>query len=841
MHSRTAFPLLAAPLLLTAPWVYAQDPPASDEGDRQGSEARPSAEITAPKLVRFVPATVPEEAEGQPLDIKVLLELVVDADGQVADASVVRGAGKGWDEAALEAARQFEFEPAQRADNPIVVTIRYLYEFQQPAPEIGQDTAPEPTDAPPQPTEPQAHAQRQPDDYTAPGATPPSPQAAESAPTTGGNQRGDLSEPGAQDDDILFEAEATVESPPREVTRHSVPAKELTSVAGTRGDAMRAIEMLPGVARPPSDEEAAPILRGSSPWESTVMLDGTPIPLLYHFGSVVSTFNSRLLERVDLYPGNFSVRYGRVYGGIIEARARDPKQDRFHGMLELSLMDSSVLLETPIGSTSGVALAARRSNIDIYFDQMVDEDLYDVVAAPLYWDYQGILTGEVTPDHRWRLMAYGSRDSVELFFEDPIQGDPLLRGNLRGALEFHQVQGRLQSRLGLGVEQDLSVALSTALLQQVIGPAVDAKLRSYGIDSRGEWRVPAGASLTVATGFDARISYGRGRYRGQQAPQVEGNPEIYQPYTVTEQIDIATESFWMFSPAVYTELNWRPASTVTVVPGLRADYFSQLKEWSVDPRLSARYRVAENTTLKAGVGLFSQEPIYYEAMEEVGNPDLDLARAVHTSVGAEQKIGSEVEIGADAFYKRLLHRIVGTEGGAPPRFTNDGSGRVYGLELSSKVRPREGTFGYLAYTLSRSERQDRNEPWRLFDHDQTHNLILAATHELGRGWLVGARFRLVSGNPSTPVIGSVYNARAGVYEAVWGEINSDRQPLFHQLDLLGQKTWSFEDWSLSVYLDLQNAYNAEVREGTEYSYDYSESRAVSGMPIFPNFGIRGEL
>jgi hypothetical protein len=399
----------------------------------------------------------------------------------------------------------------------------------------------------------------------------------------------------------------------------------------------------------------------------------------------------------------------------------------------------------------------------------------------------------------------------------------------------------VQSRLGLGVEQDLSVAFGTTLLEQVIGPAVDAKLRSYTIDSRGEWRVPAGDSLTVAAGFDASVGYNRGRYRGQQAPQVEGNPEIYQPYTTTEQIDFPIESFWTFSPAVYTELSWRPVSTVTVVPGLRADYFRQLKEWSVDPRLSARYQVAQSTALKAGVGLFTQQPIYYEAMHDVGNPDIELSRGVHTSVGAEQKFGSVVEIGADAFYKRLFHRIVGTEGGAPPRFVNDGSGRIYGLELSSRVRPSEGTFGYLAYTLSRSERQDRDQPWRLFDHDQTHNLVLAASHELGRGWLVGARFRLVSGDPKTPVVGSVYNSRVGVYEAVWGEINSDRQALFHQLDLLGQKTWSFEDWSLAVYLDLQNAYNTEIREGTEYSYDYSDSRAVTGIPIFPNFGIRGEL
>jgi hypothetical protein len=251
--------------------------------------------------------------------------------------------------------------------------------------------------------------------------------------------------------------------------------------------------------------------------------------------------------------------------------------------------------------------------------------------------------------------------------------------------------------------------------------------------------------------------------------------------------------------------------------------------------------VLPQTTLKAGVGLFSQEPQYYEPMEEIGNPDIELSRALHASVGVEHKVGDAVEIGADAFYKHLAGRVVATDGGVPPRFINDGSGRVYGLELSSVVRPAAGTFGYMAYTLSRSERRDRTDPWRLFDYDQTHNLVVAATHELGRGWQVGGRFRLVSGNPTTPVVGSVYDARTAVYQPVFGRVNSDRLPVYHQLDLLGQKTWTFSDWSLAVYLDLQNAYNASVREGLEYSYDYSQSRPTSGMPIFPNFGVRGEI
>jgi hypothetical protein len=184
---------------------------------------------------------------------------------------------------------------------------------------------------------------------------------------------------------------------------------------------------------------------------------------------------------------------------------------------------------------------------------------------------------------------------------------------------------------------------------------------------------------------------------------------------------------------------------------------------------------------------------------------------------------------------------VATAGGRPPRFVNAGEGRIVGGELSAEVTPQEGTFGYLAYTLSRSERRDLDGRWRLFDQDQTHILTLAAGHDLGAGWELGARFRLVSGNPTTPVEDSVYDARSGVYVPVYGAVNSDRDPAFHQLDVRVEKRFRIGTGSLAVYLDVQNVYNAQNQEGVRYSYDYREKEAVSGLPFLPNLGLRGEL
>jgi hypothetical protein len=185
--------------------------------------------------------------------------------------------------------------------------------------------------------------------------------------------------------------------------------------------------------------------------------------------------------------------------------------------------------------------------------------------------------------------------------------------------------------------------------------------------------------------------------------------------------------------------------------------------------------------------------------------------------------------------------VVGTSDGSPPVFVNEGKGRIYGAEFSAELRPDDRTFAFVAYTLSRSERSDHGGPYRLFDNDQTHILSLVGSRKLGRGWELGTRFRLVSGEPTTPVTGSVFDTRSGVYLPLYGAVNSVRDPLFHQLDVKLEKAWKFGDFTLATYLDVQNVYNARNPEGRSYNYDYTKREEVSGLSFFPNLGVRGEL
>jgi len=131
------------------------------------------------------------------------------------------------------------------------------------------------------------------------------------------------------------------------VTRRALEQREITRIAGTNGDALRSIENMPGVARPPFIAGGL-IIRGSAPADTDIFVDGTAIPIAYHFGGLSSVIPSELLTRIDFYPGNFGPEYSRALGGwtlattlatiassIIYGLRRDVKAAREFGQYQL--------------------------------------------------------------------------------------------------------------------------------------------------------------------------------------------------------------------------------------------------------------------------------------------------------------------------------------------------------------------------------------------------------------------------------------------------------------------------------------------------------------------------
>jgi TonB family protein len=842
--------------------------------------------LSPPKVSKFVEAKRP--AGAAPDGAAVDLELTVGADGALGDVKVVGSAGEELDAAAVEAVRQFTFEPARKGDRAIPARIRYRYTFEpiSAAPPPGETGAAADGDAPgaAAPAAPRAgrlegrllartEAGAEPRPLAtneavtatlaaedgafafpdlAPGsyrlrveaegfATVEATEVVAAGEATAITYRLESSEKKKKKSGYAFGATASIEAPPREVTKRTLTSDELLRAAGTRGDPLRVIEMLPGVARSPGLNGFI-IIRGSSPFDSQAYFENGFVDRIYHFGGLTSFVNPRLLDRIDLYPGNYSARYGRKMGGIIDVGIRDPKTDALHGLVDVNIIDSSFLVEGPVGKRGALALAAKRSYIDFWFKNVVPKDFVGVTAAPVYWDFQGIYTYKPESGGRVRVMAVGSADVLRLTLKQPADGDPSIRGNIGQRTLFYRLQTEWKRNLGDRVEQTIAAGVGTFHSDVGIGDGLSFNLDGPDAYLRAEWRAKLTDSFKLIGGFDGAGFSVDVTYDGPIAQATEGNPGYNSgPLGALPKSHFAGV-FRTIRPAGYVEALIQAGERLLLVPGIRYDYYSEIEKGSVDPRLTARLKVASETTIKGGVGLFSQPPQYGETVAPVGNPNLGLSHSQHYSLGVEQGFGQRGTFTVEGFYKRLYDlEVNGTGPDGGPLLVNGGKGRIYGLEVMARLNPVGRAFGFIAYTLSRSERNDYGTGWRLFDYDQTHILTATGGYKLGRGWDLGATFRLISGNPITPVVASVYDANNDYYRPIYGAVNSERNPLFHQLSIRVEKAWKFQSWQIASYLDVQNLYNHRSQEGLQFSYDYARSKPVQGLPVLPSIGVRAEF
>lgn len=763
------------------------------------ARAQPTLGLVPPELTHFEEAIVDAAAfEGQG-EVSVLLEIDVLASGEVSDVRLVEGDGEPFDLAALAAARLFVFEPAQRDGAPIAARIRYRYTFTPPPP-------PEPASEPPA-------------EAAAPDASP--------VPETS---------PDELDLEVAeFTATAEVEAPPREVVRYDIERAQVQRLAGAHGDALRATELMPGVTAAPYVDGGGIVVRGSHPLDTQVLVEGAPSPLLNHFGGYTSFFNSRLLDRVELYPGNFSVRFGRALGAVIDVTVRDSFRDGFHGGADLNVIDASLFAEGGAPEVSG-AVAVRRSWIDAIYGAVLGDD--NLVSAPVYYDYQGIVRYAPGRDDVLRLLVYGSHDDVALRYDEPGR-DVVFQGDIRNATQFHRGQLEWRHRYSPSVRHDVRLMAGYLGYDQQIGRLLSASDEGLELNLRTELTATLDERVSLIVGYDGWAHHLNVTYEGPPAPAPEGDPAGFgfdDPRVTGRASTVIARS------AVYVESRISPLEAWTLVPGVRVDHVGDVDEWSVEPRLSSQLRVTDTTLLRGGVGLFAQPPQLGRTMPGFGNPDLGLERAVHTTVGAQQDLGGVVRLSLDGYFKHFFDRIVATPAGEPPHLVNDGVGRSYGAELAVRWIGDRRFSGYLAYTLSRSERRDRAEDWRAFDYDQTHVLTAALSYDLGDEWEVGATFRLTSGVPYTPIVGAAYDAGSDRYLPRYGAVNGARDPVWHRLDLRVAKTFVIDGSArIQLSLDLMNVTNHMAQGGLYHSYDYRETIAATGLPFVPNLGIRGEL
>lgn len=857
--------------------------------------------IREPALISMVEAPYPAEAEAAGLGGRVLLLIEIDATGVPTAVEVLEAAGHGFDEAAVAAARQFRFEPAATASGPVPVAIEFAYEFALAPP------APAPTD-PAAPPAPEALAPinltgtlvemgtRRPLGSTpvqvvgADGQTQDLMSAADGrfeargvaigaaqvrvvapgfddAPTTVEVTAGELTDAriwvknlGYRDNEVVAVYQKKREP---EITRRTLSVAEIRRVPGTFGDPVRVIQNLPGAARGPFGLGLL-VIRGANPEDSNVYVDGVEVPIIYHLGGYRSVINADLISSVDYLPGGYQVKYGRSTGGVIDVQSSRTYEDQDKFTWKTDVLDTGLFYKGKPGPKDkwGVQVGARRSYVDAFIPLFTRGS--EFVVKPRWFDYQ-VKADRITKDQdELTLFAFGFQD--KLFIQTPssfAQGsDQDTQGDLSTTYQTHRQILSWTHPFSDAWSLWVQPAVGVDAIEAGLGSSFELTQAFTNLSARAELRYAPSEALSASLGLDSQATY----YKIEFAiPFLPSFDQLDDPLAEREPFRQTIDG-WYFSPDPYIDLRWRPlGDRLLINPGVRLNTLKigEAKALlTLDPRLGARVAVGPTTALKAGTGVYQQPPQGQEFGIDEDELNVNFERGWTHEIGVEQRIAETGTLDWTGFYKGLDRLIVNNpdaqDATVDPIYVNEGVGRIYGMEVMLRKALVDRWFGWVSYTLSKSERNDYPErsvqrtaegvvtrgpdAWYDYDFDQTHILTVVGGYRLPRDFELSGRFQHVTGNPYTPYDLAVQDLDSDSWAPIQsGAKNTSRLAPYTALDLRADKLFAFKYWQLEVYLDLLNVVRGENPEQLIYNYDYTESAVVRGLPFIASPGFQADF
>ena len=579
-------------------------------------------------------------------------------------------------------------------------------------------------------------------------------------------------------------------------------AEELTQTPGTLGDPFRAIESLPGVA---TIAWPAPIyaVRGSNPGNTGFFLDGIRVPALFHFALGPSVIHPYFFQSLEFFPGGYPARFGRYTAGIISAETRVPAEDRVHSSVDVRLYDAGALVSAPLPGGGSVAVAGRYS----YTAALIS--LLDENVRIEYWDYQ-LRADRQVGRFQLTLLVFGSGDLLAPGgLVDPTRTLELgfHRGSLRASAPL--LGGRVQASVALGTDRSNAPIAGTfpITISALTAAPRFGYLRSFRY-------------ADVAVGFDGELS----RY----------DPVMTTAVRPVGDWDLGTRRTAVLL-AGYASATVRAGSRLALTPELRFDSYDVGGAHAQDlgPRLTARVKIRDDTSINAAGGRFTQLPslpLQVPGVEAFGLRLFGLQTSWLASLGIDTSRLAGFEIALTGYVQRyVLTDLNDPSPNTPDPLAEDLLVRrdalSYGIEVMARRPVSHRLYGWLAYTLSNNLRALGGGVVGPSDWDQRHILNLVVGYRVGR-YTLGGRAHLNTGRPV------LVTSPAGE--------GFHRLPAFYQIDLRLDRRFIYDKFLLNVYIELVNAtLNAQV-------YDYvprgpGQYEEKSFRIVLPSIGVRGEF
>jgi len=597
---------------------------------------------------------------------------------------------------------------------------------------------------------------------------------------------------------------------------------QITSTPALLGesDLQKTLQLYPGISSN-GDASNGLFIRGGSPDQNLILLDGVTVYNANHLFGMFSIFNTDAIQSANVYTGGFPAQYGGRLSSVIDVRLKEGNEKKFESEIDMGLISSKFEIEAPLqkGQTTFV-ISGRRTYIDLFSAAITDRieklqridnlslgysfyDLYSKLSHTFSQKsrmYLSFYTGndDILYDARWeKQQSIHNRDYFKLGWGNIISSlrwNYMFTNKLFSNTTFSYSKYKFDSQNKYDKSNELRNSFSKYSFDYTSGIDDLSMHVEFDYLPSPDHFIRFGLANTFHL-FNPGIS-------------ISGEGKSLRDNILINQT-MGNERIFANEFALFVGDDYKYSKQLKINIGLRyAGFISDNKLYqSLEPRFSYRYRLSKNIALKAAVETMTQF-VHLLSNNAVEMPtDLWLPstqnirpqKSIQSTVGIFALPNRNYEFSAEMYYKKLLHLIDYKEDINFEQSTSDwaeltetGSGNAYGFELL--IRKPEGKInGHLSYSWAHSNRTFANlnngeEFASTFD--RRHQLNFISQYNIGKQLAINLQFTMGSGYPATlpsaryqsAEIGSETNEMLFYYQ----NKNNFRLPYYHRLDIMAK-------------------------------------------------------
>ncbi len=648
-----------------------------------------------------------------------------------------------------------------------------------------------------------------------------------------------------------------------QISKLTVTPKQIKSLPSTGGesDIAQYLPVLPGVIVS-GDQGGQLYIRGGSPVQNKILLDGMTIYNPFHSIGFFSVFETETIRSVDVLTGGFNADYGGRISAVVDIKTREGNKKRLSGLVSASPFQAKALLEGPIkkldnesgGSTSFLFTAKHSylnetskllygyaSDTSFYSFAAGDTTLADVSDIGLPYQYTDVY-GKLS-------FVSGNGSKFNLFgfrFADRFDFAGLAKLNW-DATGFGANFTLVPPSSSVVIDGNISIGGYDIGLQESDDRPRTSAISTYSAQLNFSYY---GSSSEIRYGFE---------FNGFNTDFTFVNP-IGLSF---QQKDFTTEL------AGYARLK-QTVGKLILEPGLRVHYYASQSELSVEPRIGLKVNISDNVRFKGAGGFYSQNLISTVNEQDIVNffvgflagpeetifqpgtrtpTNHRLQKSVHAIAGLEIDLSKNLTANIEPYYKGFTQLIAINRNKLSSEdsdFVTE-TGEAYGIDFSFKYETKP-LYLWATYSLGYVNRDDGDQVYPTV-FDRRHNVNFLASYNFGRNldWEFGLRWNLGSGFPFTTTQGFYQSVDFGelLYTDILGgnydigtilssDRNDGRLSYYHRLDLSLKRTFKFGEYtSLEAIFSVTNVYN---RENIFY-VDRITNNRVNQLPVLPSLGL----